>query len=107
MNQHAPEPVFLPFGHDQKGGHRNIYELFSGIVEFGRLLLPGLMNRDPKTVPMRIDAAMPHDERTAAGKTVLLRCHGSQQQRRISAFSAAALTSVSSLWIDAAPPSST
>jgi LmbE family N-acetylglucosaminyl deacetylase len=78
-----PALVFLPHGHDQKGGHRNVAALFRGIAIAERLSITGMLNRDPKTIALRFDAAMPYGEQQAAWKAALLRCHDTQQQRNL------------------------
>ncbi len=78
-----PDLIFLPHGHDQKGGHRNVYSLMRAVVAGRRLNLIAMLNRDPKTVSLRIDAFTPYDETTAAWKASLLRCHDTQQQRNL------------------------
>lgn len=78
-----PDLVFLPHGQDQKGGHRNVYALFRSVVANEHLSLAALLNRDPKTVRIRLDAFLPYGEETATWKAALLRCHDSQQQRNL------------------------
>lgn len=81
LARHRPDLVFLPHGHDQKGGHRNVYALYR--TARARLLSPplALLNRDPKTIALRLDSGLPYDEATAEWKADLLRCHATQQQR--------------------------
>lgn len=78
-----PHLVFLPHGHDQKGGHRNVYALFARVAHMQGLTPLALLNRDPKTISFRADACMPYDEEAAHWKALLLRCHDSQQQRNL------------------------
>ena len=78
-----PDLVFLPHGHDQKGGHRNVYALFRAAMAARRLSAWALLNRDPKTVALRLDAGLPYDAAAAAWKADLLRCHVTQQQRNL------------------------
>ena len=78
-----PDLVFLPHGHDQKGGHRNVYALFRAAVAARGLSVTALLNRDPKTVSLRLDAGLPYDHAAAAWKAGLLRCHDTQQQRNL------------------------
>lgn len=85
LRRHAPQLVLLPHGNDQKGGHRNVFSLLCGVAAAERLTFTALLNRDPKTVNLRIDAAMPYDEARAAWKAALLRCHDTQQQRNLRA----------------------
>lgn len=80
---HRPHLVFLPHGHDQKGGHRNVYALFRAAVAARALAVTALLNRDPKTIALRLDAVLPYDEAGGAWKASLLRCHETQQQRNM------------------------
>lgn len=78
-----PALVFLPHGNDQKGGHRNVYALFRRAVAARGLAPAALLNRDPKTVALRLDAGLPYGEPEAAWKADLLRCHATQQRRNL------------------------
>lgn len=80
---HRPDLVFLPHGHDQKGGHRNVYALFRAALAARGLSGTALLNRDPKTLALRLDAGLPYDDDAAAWKAGLLRCHDTQQQRNL------------------------
>jgi LmbE family N-acetylglucosaminyl deacetylase len=75
--------AFLPHGHDAKGGHRNVYALFRGVAAARRLSTAAILNRDPKTLALRIDAYTPYGAEDAAWKARLLRLHDSQQQRNL------------------------
>ena len=78
-----PDLVFLPHGHDQKGGHRNVYALFRAAVVAHGLSVTALLNRDPKTVDLRLDAGLPYDTAAAEWKAGLLRTHATQQRRNL------------------------
>lgn len=83
LSPRRPDLVFLPHGHDQKGGHRNVYALFRRVSRIHGLTPLALLNRDPKTISFRADACMPYGVEIAAWKASLLRCHDSQQQRNL------------------------
>jgi LmbE family N-acetylglucosaminyl deacetylase len=78
-----PDLVFLPHGHNQKGGHRNVHALFRAASAGRGLAVTVLLNRDPKTIAMRSDAVLPYDEEAGAWKAALLRCHATQQRRNL------------------------
>jgi LmbE family N-acetylglucosaminyl deacetylase len=78
-----PDLVFLPHGHDQKGGHRQVYALFRAAVAAHGLSVTALLNRDPKTVDLRLDAGLPYDAAAAEWKAGLLRTHATQQRRNL------------------------
>ena len=79
LDRRRPHAVFLPHGHDQKGGHRNVYALFRPL----RGTAIAFLNRDPKTVAFRCDALTAYGPDVAEWKAALLRCHDSQQQRNL------------------------
>lgn len=79
----SPDVVFLPHGHDAKGGHRNMYALFRDLVALDQWCPLALLNRDPKTLQIRMDVYTPYDEPDALWKADLLRCHATQQQRNL------------------------
>jgi LmbE family N-acetylglucosaminyl deacetylase len=83
LTRHRPDLVFLPHGHDQKGGHRNVYALYRAARAAVGLNPVALLNRDPKTIALRLDAGLPYDAAAAAWKARLLRCHATQQQRNL------------------------
>jgi len=83
VQQAAPNIVFLPHGNDTNSGHRTMYSLFSGVALRWARPIVGLLNRDPKTIEMRIDLYMPFDRKEAEWKAELLRFHDSQQQRNL------------------------
>ena len=73
----------MPHGNDSNAGHRAMFALFG---EAARRLSPpplALLNRDPKTLGMRMDFYMPFGPEEAEWKAALLRCHDSQQQRNL------------------------
>ncbi len=78
-----PALVFLPHGHDQKGGHRNVYALYRAARRAAGLTAVALLNRDPKTIALRLDAATPYEAAAAEWKAGLLRCHVTQQRRNL------------------------
>lgn len=79
----APDMVFLPHGNDTNSGHRVMSSLFTQVARsLGRPLV-AFLNRDPKTVEMRIDLFMSFGQEEADWKAKLLRFHDSQQQRNL------------------------
>ena len=79
----SPDIVFLPHGNDTNPGHRAMYSLLKQIVSQSSLPLAFLLNRDPKTIAMRVDIYMPFGDDKAAWKRELLRFHDSQHQRNL------------------------
>lgn len=76
-----PHIVFMPHGNDSNATHRRTWETFCSIAEQDRLDVCACLNRDAKTVDMRVDLLMPYDAQAAAWKRELLRMHRSQQAR--------------------------
>lgn len=83
VSAEAPDVVFLPHGNDTNSGHRSMYSLFRRIARSGDRPLVALLNRDPKTISMRIDLYMPFGSHEADWKARLLRFHDSQHQRNL------------------------
>jgi LmbE family N-acetylglucosaminyl deacetylase len=79
----APDIVFLPHGNDTNSGHRVMYSLFRQVAERSARTLAAFLNRDPKTLEMRIDLYMPFGQDDAGWKAELLRFHDSQHQRNL------------------------
>jgi len=79
----AYEFIFIPHGNDTNPDHRLVFravakslkELKSGATLF--------LNRDPKTIAMRIDVIAPFDAKDAEWKGALLLCHQSQHARNL------------------------
>lgn len=83
MRQETPDIVFLPHGNDTNSAHRAMYSLFrKAALQLGRPLA-AFLNRDPKTVRMRIDVYTPFGQAEAEWKARLLRFHDSQHQRNL------------------------
>ena len=83
LEERQADLVFMPHGNDSNAGHRAMFALFG---EAARRLSPpplALLNRDPKTLGMRMDFYMPFGPEEAEWKAALLRCHDSQQQRNL------------------------
>ncbi len=78
-----PDIVFIPHGNDTNTGHRAVYSLVRRIGRQTGFPRAALLNRDPKTIRMRIDAYTPYGEDDAQWKAELLRFHDSQQQRNL------------------------
>lgn len=72
-----PDLICMPHGNDTNADHRLIFRLVHSIAPETPLLL----NKDPKTVHLRLDLAAVFDEEEACWKTSLLRCHRSQDAR--------------------------
>lgn len=79
----TPDIVVLPHGNDTNSAHRNMYALFSEAARQWARPLVALLNRDAKTVEMRIDLYMPFDRKAAEWKAEMLRFHDSQHQRNL------------------------
>ena len=78
-----PDLVFMPHGNDSNVTHQRTYALFRATALAQNMRTCALLNKDAKTIAMRIDAYVPFDEQTAAWKAKLLRLHRSQQQRNL------------------------
>ena len=81
--QCSPDLVFLPHGNDTNSGHRTVYTMFRQIV--GEVCCPvvAFLNKDPKTIGMRIDCYTEFGEEEVRWKGRLLRLHASQHQRNL------------------------
>lgn len=75
--------VFLLHGNDTNSGHRTMYSMFRNIALQNDRPLVALMNRDCKTIEMRMDLYMSFEEEDAQWKGELLRFHASQHQRNL------------------------
>jgi hypothetical protein len=80
---HRPDIVFMPHGHDTNAGHQRMYYMFQQVALEAGYPLAALLNRDPKTISMRMDLYTAFEQEEAAWKAKLLRCHDSQQQRNL------------------------
>jgi LmbE family N-acetylglucosaminyl deacetylase len=80
-----PDIIFLPHGNDTNQGHRAVYALARRIAERLPQRPSLLLNRDPKTIALRVDLYLPFGEAEAGWKGELLRFHDSQQQRNLHA----------------------
>lgn len=78
-----PDIVFLLHGNDTNSGHRVMYSMFRRIALQSERPLVALMNRDNKTIKMRIDLYNAFEEEQAEWKAELLRFHASQHQRNL------------------------
>jgi LmbE family N-acetylglucosaminyl deacetylase len=78
-----PDLVFMPHGNDSNVTHQRTYALFRTVAMKEKLQTRAILNKDAKTIAMRIDAWTPFDDQTAAWKAELLRFHRSQQQRNL------------------------
>ncbi|HSW45807.1 MAG TPA: PIG-L family deacetylase [Phycisphaerae bacterium] len=79
----SPDFVFLPHGNDTNIGHRMVYAMFRQVVGEECLPVAAFLNRDPKTIDMRIDGYMEFEEDEARWKGQLLRMHATQHQRNL------------------------
>jgi LmbE family N-acetylglucosaminyl deacetylase len=79
----APDIVFLPHGNDTNSGHRVMVSLFRQVARRSGRTLAAFLNRDPKTIEMRIDLYMPFGQDEADWKADLLLFHDSQHQRNL------------------------
>ncbi|MFC1814427.1 PIG-L deacetylase family protein [Thermodesulfobacteriota bacterium] len=78
-----PDLVFLPHGNDSNSGHQQAYIVFKKIVLQAGYPVTAILNRDPKTINMRVDLYTPFGEKESEWKGKLLRFHKSQQQRNL------------------------
>jgi LmbE family N-acetylglucosaminyl deacetylase len=76
--------VFLPHGNDSNRTHRRTFEAVSAVAAAEGLQAWACLNRDAKTLGMRVDLYFEFGEEDAAWKAQLLRFHGSQQERNLS-----------------------
>lgn len=83
VEEKAPDLVFLPHGNDTNSGHRVIYSLLTQAAQQSGRPFAALLNRDPKTIDMRIDLYMMFGPTEADWKAELLRFHDSQHQRNL------------------------
>jgi LmbE family N-acetylglucosaminyl deacetylase len=78
-----PDILFLPHGRDTNIGHQRMYAMFrrfAGEIDYP---LAAWLNRDPKTIAMRIDLYTAFGKDEAEWKAKLLRFHDSQHQRNL------------------------
>ena len=78
-----PDLVFLPHGNDSNTGHQRAFKVLKHIVFKAGYPVAALLNRDPKTIDMKIDLYTPFGEKESEWKRKLLRFHKSQQQRNL------------------------
>lgn len=78
-----PDIVFLPHGKDTNHTHQIIYSMFRQVASQFNYACAAFLNRDPKTIKMKVDLYMPFDEKEANWKAELLRFHDSQHQRNL------------------------
>ncbi len=78
-----PDLVFLPHGNDTNAGHQRMCRMFRRIASQRDQPLAAFLNRDPKTIGMRIDLYTEFGDDEAHWKAKLLRFHQSQQQRNL------------------------
>jgi LmbE family N-acetylglucosaminyl deacetylase len=81
----GPDLVLLPHGNDTNAGHRFTFRMLKRSAEAHERPVAALLNRDPKTVAMRVDLRTFFDDDLAGWKATMLRCHRSQQQRNLNA----------------------
>lgn len=78
-----PDLVLLPHGNDPNAGHRFTFTMLERFVGSHDSPTAALLNRDAKTIAMRVDLRMGFDQQLANWKGGLLRCHTSQQVRNL------------------------
>jgi LmbE family N-acetylglucosaminyl deacetylase len=83
FNELTPSLVFLPHGNDTNADHRLIYKMLHRLAGNAGYAFAAFLNRDPKTIALRMDIYTPFDPTKAAWKAELLRLHQSQQQRNL------------------------
>lgn len=83
IHEIKPDLIFSPHGNDTNRAHRTMYEIASSIAKTVNWPISLVLNRDAKTIDMRVDFYMPFDEEKAKWKRQLLRFHTSQQHRNL------------------------
>ncbi len=83
MQEFAPDMVFLPHGNDTNDGHRRIFSIVKKLSEMENNRFIMFLNKDAKTVSMRLDVFTPYNEEKAVWKARMLKFHDSQQQRNL------------------------
>jgi LmbE family N-acetylglucosaminyl deacetylase len=78
-----PDVVVLPHGDDTNAGHQRIFSMFAQIAQGANRPIAALLNRDPKTITMRIDLYTEFGKDEAVWKARMLRFHDSQQSRNL------------------------
>ncbi len=78
-----PDLVFLPHGNDTNPDHQRVYALLVRLARQESLVALACLNRDPKTLSMRVDLTTPFSVEEAEWKRKLLRFHDSQHQRNL------------------------
>jgi LmbE family N-acetylglucosaminyl deacetylase len=79
----AGDLLFLPHGNDSNRTHRRTHDAVRAAAAELRLDAWACLNRDAKTLGMRVDLFFEFGEAEAAWKAGLLRCHRSQQARNL------------------------
>jgi LmbE family N-acetylglucosaminyl deacetylase len=85
MRARPADLVFLPHGNDSNRTHRRTYEAVCAVAAEQALQAWACLNRDAKTLAMRVDLFFAFGEEEAGWKAQLLRCHRSQQERNLRA----------------------
>lgn len=75
--------LFMPHGNDSNRTHRRTYESACAIAQRLGLQAWAFLNRDAKTLGMRVDVHHAFGEEEATWKAQLLRFHRSQQERNL------------------------
>lgn len=83
MAAHPADLLFLPHGNDSNRTHRRTYESVRAVAAEQGVQAWACLNRDAKTLDMRVDLFLAFGEEDAAWKAQLLRCHRSQQSRNL------------------------
>jgi LmbE family N-acetylglucosaminyl deacetylase len=78
-----PDIVLMPHGNDTNTGHQRLYAMVKRVICETGCPLTAFLNRDPKTIDMRIDLYTEFGEEDARWKAQLLRFHDSQHQRNL------------------------
>jgi len=75
--------LFLPHGNDSNRTHRRTFEAVRAVAAREGLQAWAFLNRDAKTIDMRVDLFFEFGADEAAWKARLLRCHRSQHERNL------------------------
>lgn len=81
--QRSGDLLFMPHGNDSNRTHRRTHDTVRAAAAELGLDAWALLNKDAKTLGMRVDLFFEFGEDEAAWKAGLLRCHRSQQERNL------------------------
>ncbi len=83
LAEEAYDLVVLPHGQDTNPDHRQVYTWWRQAADGCAVRPAAWLFRDPKTIGMRLDVAVPFGPEEAAWKSALLLHHASQHARNL------------------------